>query len=257
MKSVRTPGSSGRYPSSIVHLVTVAASIIVADPRPSRAADVDDAEVAAGDLDQLRGRTGGGRAVDVVAGLGDRDDVVVGGVHAPDRYVERDLLRGIDRGVVRTRGVTEEGLDRPATEAVPRPGDEVEDSCLGDDVGDRHAGSVATGRPGREVAARGVAEGDDPAEALLGQQPAAAIAARWSMPAATSSRVAGTPPPLPTRRYSRFHVTQPRAVRSCASGVPSERSYSAFQKPPWITTTTPWGVPSGTSSSPNWLGSSP
>ena len=77
------------------------------------------------------------------------------------------------------------------------------------------------------------------------------------MPAATSSRVSGTPPPVPTRRYSRFQVTHPRPVRSSASGVPSERSYSAFQKPPWITTTTPWGVPSGTSSSPSWLGSSP
>ena len=29
------------------------------------------------------------------------------------------------------------------------------------------------------------------------------------MPAATSSKVAGSPPPLPTRRYSRFHAVQP------------------------------------------------
>ena len=59
------------------------------------------------------------------------------------------------------------------------------------------------------------------------------------MPAATSSKVVGSPPPLPTRRYSRFQAVQPRAARSSARGAPSEASYAAFQKPPWMTTTTP------------------
>ena len=81
------------------------------------------------------------------------------------------------------------------------------------------------------------------------------------MAAATSSRVAGTPPPppapVPTRRYSMFQAVQPRAARSAASGRPSEASYAAFQKPPWMTTTTPRDAPSGRVSSAYCDGSSP
>ena len=62
--------------------------------------------------------------------------------------------------------------------------------------------------------------------------------ARWSIAALTSSSVAGTPPPLPSRRYSMFHAAQPRPARSSQSASISVRSYSAFQKPPWMTTAT-------------------
>ena len=50
--------------------------------------------------------------------------------------------------------------------------------------------------------------------------------------------VAGHPPPDPTRRYSRFHAASPCAARSRQRSVISERSYWAFQYPPWTTTTT-------------------
>ncbi|HXC81160.1 MAG TPA: hypothetical protein VNV62_04840 [Trebonia sp.] len=45
-----------------------------------------------------------------------------------------------------------------------------------------------------------------------------------SKPAATSSNVAGQPPPAPARRYSRFHAAYPRRARSAASGRPRDRS---------------------------------
>ena len=58
-----------------------------------------------------------GRRGDVRRGLADRHDVVVAAVHAPDRYVERELLQRVVRRVVRPGGVAEERLDRAAAEA--------------------------------------------------------------------------------------------------------------------------------------------
>lgn len=78
-----------------------------------------------------------------------------------------------------------------------------------------------------------------------------------SIPAATSSNVAGQPPPANARRYSRFQAAYPRAARSAASGCPRERSYRARQNPPWMITTAPSGDPPGSHSSPNWAGSAP
>ncbi len=52
-------------------------------------------------------------------------------------------------------------------------------------------------------------------------------------------------------------AAHPFSTRSAASGRPSERSYAAFQNPPWITTTTPRGEPDRQGQLANWLGSSP
>ena len=77
------------------------------------------------------------------------------------------------------------------------------------------------------------------------------------MAAWTSSNVAGAPPPAPTRRYSMFQAVHPFWANERASGRPRSRSYSAFQNPPWMTTTTPLLGVDGRVSSPNWLESSP
>ena len=66
-----------------------------------------------------------------------------------------------------------------------------------------------------------------------------AIAAR------TSSRVAGTPPPFPTRRYSMFQAAQPRSWSERASGAPRSSPYCARQKPPCTITARPFGAASG------------
>ena len=83
------------------------------------------------------------------------------------------------------------------------------------------------------------------------------------MPAATSSRVSGTPPPAPsspaapTRRYSSASTAQPASTRPGTRGSAYSMPYSAFQNPPCTTTTTPRGVPAGRVSTAYWLGSSP
>jgi hypothetical protein len=84
-----------------------------------------------------------------------------------------------------------------------------------------------------------------------------ATSARASRAAAMSSSVCGTPPPLPTRRYSTLAAVQPSSRRLAASGRPRDASYCAFQKPPWMTTTVPREVLSGREISTYWLGSSP
>ena len=79
-----------------------------------------------------------------------------------------------------------------------------------------------SGRPERELAAGGVAD-----RRRRGSCRAARRACpRWSMPAATSSNVAGQPPRLrqPSRRYSRFQTAQPRPARSATSRSSSRRS---------------------------------
>ena len=98
---------------------------------------------------------------------------------------------------------------------------QVEHAGLGDDPGEVDpcrppVVAAARGRPGREVPAGGVAHGD--ARGRAGRS----WSARASIAAATSSRVCGSPPPLPTRRYSMFHAAQPCSARLAASGRPSD-----------------------------------
>ena len=101
------------------------------------------------------------------------------------------------------------GRGRPSTAPPPSgrssAAHQVEHPGLGDDVGDRHP-RVAR-RPAAQVARWPPAEWPSVTHGR-GVEPVDARR-RWSMPAATSSRVAGSPPPLPTRRYSRFQVAQP------------------------------------------------
>ena len=82
--------------------------------------------MVAGHLDQLGPRAGSGRRGDVADRLAERHDVVVGAVHAPDRYVERQLLLRVDVGVVRPGRVAEEGLHCAAAEPLLVGGDQVE-----------------------------------------------------------------------------------------------------------------------------------
>ena len=74
-----------------------------------------------------------------------------------------------------------------------------------------------------------------------------------SIAADTSSSVVGTPPPLPSRRYSMFHAAHPRAARSSASGSIRSSPYWSFQNPPWMSTATgpsPYSTPYCEGSSP-------
>ena len=81
----------------------------------------------------------------------------------------------------------------------------------------RPPAALAGRRPGRQMAAGGVADRHD---AATGPQAAwRGSRSRRSRPRASS----GTPPPLPSRRYSMFHAAQPRArgprpARPSASG---------------------------------------
>ena len=115
-------------------------------------------EVVALDLDQLGGRAGRGRGVDVGPRLADRDDVVVGAVDAPHRYVER-APAGSGRRRRRPDPAGGRGTLRPPRRpdhaVVRRP--QVEHAGLRDDVGE----PAARGGPGHEVATGGVAEPDD------------------------------------------------------------------------------------------------
>ena len=129
-------------------------------------AGVDDDEVVAVELDEPGLGAGGLRGGDVVAGLADRDDVVGAAVHAPDRYVERDLPDRVVPVVGGAGRMAEERLDRAAAEAVAVRRAQVEHAGLGDHAGERDPlrlpalEPAARRGPGREVAAGGVAERD-------------------------------------------------------------------------------------------------
>ena len=92
---------------------------------------------------------------------------------------------------------------------------EVEHAGLGDHAGQRHARALARGRPRREVPAGASARSRR--RGRRGRAPSTSASA--SIAGGTSSSVAGQPPPLPSRRYSRFQAAQPRAARSSPSAV--------------------------------------
>ena len=193
---------------------------------------------------QLGVATRGRRRGDVGLGLADRDVGVVATVDAADRDVERDLAERVHRVVVRSGRVAEERLDGAAAQAVRVGATQVEHPGLGDDPRDRDPlrlpplEASARRRPGREVTSGRVAEGDhrrrvEPVD--VGER----VDAGRHVVEGLRQAAASPDPAGPTRRYSRFQAVQPSPARLLASGRPSEASYAAFQKPPWITTTTP------------------
>ena len=111
------PGVAGVEPRDVT-VASRSSSVELAGPDVG--VGVDHREVVAADLDELGRAAGGPGGRDVVPGLADRDDVVVAAVHAPDRYVERDLPDRVDIGVVGPGRMAQERLDRAAAEAARR-----------------------------------------------------------------------------------------------------------------------------------------
>ena len=112
--------------------------------------------------------------------------------------------------VVGTGRMAQKRFDRAAAEPLVVRAAQVEDPRLGDDSGERDAFRLpaleptARGGPGCEVAAGGVAEGDD-----LGRVEIVDVGERVD-PGGDVVQGRRDPPPLPTRRYSRFQAVQPR-----------------------------------------------
>ena len=82
--------------------------------------------MATGHLHQLGRATGRGGGGDVLGRLAERHGVVVAGVHAPDRYVERQVLARVDVGVAGTGRVTQEPPDRAVAEPFTVGSNQVE-----------------------------------------------------------------------------------------------------------------------------------
>jgi hypothetical protein len=158
--------------------------------------------------DELGRVAGGDGRLVVRAAHRHRDDRVVLAVHEQLRNAERQQLRG--RGAGEELLAAADELERRAVgEAEPCGLGEVADAGLRDRVRDE----PLRGGPERELTARRVADRD----ARLAEG-AASISAR------TSSKVAGQPPPEPSRRYSMFATVQPRPSRSAARSSMSIRS---------------------------------
>lgn len=80
--------------------------------RPGGGVGVDDDEVVAVDPHELGGAAGVGRGCDIGLGLADRDDRVVGAVHAPDRDADRQHRDRVDVAIVGAVRVPQERRDR-------------------------------------------------------------------------------------------------------------------------------------------------
>ena len=175
-------------------------------------------------------------------------------------YVERHLVERVGREVGRPRRVTEEGLHGTAAEilGVRRP--EVQHAGLRDDAGQLDPDGPAVEAP---------AEAAQAASWPPAEWPRARTRSRgtsWSCQCVDGGgdvveRLRGRRHPRRRRRRPGGTRCSTRPSRgrpgSAASGRPRDRSYAAFQNPPWITTTVPFGVPDGSVSSANWLGSAP
>ena len=189
------------------------------------------------------------------------------------RGCQRDRAHGVRVLVafgVFLRRTAQEVADRTVAEVEPVGSGKVEEAGLADDAGEVHGAVVVLpeqlavrvrcaelaepARPAAQTARWPPAEWPR-ATTLSRPSPCSSATSRsLSIPASTSSKVCGQPPPLPARRYSRFQAAMPCAARSFASGSPSSAPYCERQYPPWMTTTTPGcpASPAGTAHPTGW-----
>ena len=183
---------------------------------PDVRAGLDDDVVVAVDLHEPGLRAGSPRGGDVLARLADRDGVVGAAVHAPDGHVERDLPDRVVPVVGGTGRMAEQCLRRRRRRG--RPAYAVRRSSTPaweiTPVTGTRSGCQRSNRPRDAAHAARWPPAEWPS-AITVVRSRSSTSASASMPAATSSNVSGAPPPLPTRRYSRFQAVQPRSASDC------------------------------------------